>query len=84
MRARCPNCNHTFATDRGVVTHSYDGWSDDELRMVRESIEAIRNEGTPLPLHMDEPGPIVERWGLQGTLMDLIGVLADGTEFPQA
>ncbi len=76
---RCPNCSHVWKTDRGVITHTYTSdWSDDEIRMVRESIEALHRE-TPLPLAMDE-FPLAD-WGSQADLMSVVNVIADGTEF---
>jgi len=81
MRVKCPNCAHVWATDHGVVSHTYSGWTEDELRRAREGIDMWLGDN-PLPLPAVLPADLVDRWGVQPDLWALLDVLADGTQLP--
>jgi hypothetical protein len=73
MNVRCPNCAHTWTTDRGVVNHEYAGSTADEIRLAREALAADEYE-VPLPLMVNDPD--TPDWlaalGVQGHLGDMV------------
>lgn len=81
---RCPECQHAWKTDRGKISHRYQGSHPDLIRAVREAAEAAEYE-VPLPMTVVDPD--APEWlaelGVQGHLGEVVSELSKGMEMDE-